>query len=151
MKLFSILLGLAFMSGCAEHVSYRYLPNQVMLRDSRGNIVSGATVWIDQQVLAGLPYYYTRSETALRTSDDRGRARIDLQKQGGDDDQMYYFAISKAGFEPIEVKVRKSDYHGILTLDLVPKREPNQLPEPTSPSVTPAAGAAGAPSVAVAH
>ena len=27
----------------------------------------------------------------------------------------------------------------------------NQLPEPTSPSVTPAAGAAGAPSVAVAH
>jgi hypothetical protein len=28
---------------------------------------------------------------------------------------------------------------------------PNQLPEPTSPAFTPAAGAAGAPSVAVAH
>ena len=31
------------------------------------------------------------------------------------------------------------------------RRKPNQLPDPTSPSVTPAAGAAGAPSVAADH
>jgi hypothetical protein len=33
----------------------------------------------------------------------------------------------------------------------VPDSAPNQLPDPTSPSVTPAAGAAGAPSVAADH
>jgi hypothetical protein len=32
-----------------------------------------------------------------------------------------------------------------------PNTLPNQLPDPTSPSVTPAAGAAGAPSVAADH
>ena len=31
------------------------------------------------------------------------------------------------------------------------KIEPNQLPDPTSPSVTPPAGAGGAPSVAADH
>ena len=53
---------------------------------------------------------------------------------------------------------RKSTYSYLVTFSIpggkqgsVTRSVSNQLPEPTSPSVTPAAGAAGAPSVAVAH
>jgi hypothetical protein len=45
----------------------------------------------------------------------------------------------------------KNEVDRINRLPTGRKDVPNQLPEPTSPSVTPPAGAGGAPSVAVAH
>jgi len=47
--------------------------------------------------------------------------------------------------------LRVLDWHAAQTKKAMGARRPNQLPDPTSPSVTPAAGAAGAPSVAADH
>ena len=46
--------------------------------------------------------------------------------------------------------ISAAEHEEILRLLRI-KQVPNQLPDPTSPSVTPAAGAAGAPSVAADH
>jgi hypothetical protein len=59
-------------------------------------------------------------------------------------------------FEGAFVRNPQQKVEGIFEYKLIVSRvysfrEPNQLPDPTSPSVTPPAGAGGAPSVAAAH
>ena len=54
-------------------------------------------------------------------------------------------------FAPSYIAPGKSLVFDEFVCEPVEHRVPNQLPDPTSPSVTPAAGAAGAPSVAADH
>ena len=53
------------------------------------------------------------------------------------------------GLKDLGFTLEATSQSGILSLKL--KRTPNQLPDPTSPSVTPPAGAGGAPSVGADH
>ena len=54
-------------------------------------------------------------------------------------------------FAPSHIAPGKSLVFDEYVCEPVEHRMPNKLPDPTSPSVTPAAGAAGAPSVAADH
>ncbi len=114
------LAALLVFSGCTTEFRRNSLPDQITLHDSQGHPIAGACILIDEVVIHGLTMYYSPRERALRTSDQSGRAWIDLRRQTGEDSMRYYFLVDKPGFEAAEVSLPRADYRGILVVDLRP-------------------------------
>jgi len=122
-----VLLVSLLLAGCVTESRRSSLPDRVGLRDQQGRPVTGACVLIDEVVIHGLPMYYSPGERALRTTDQSGRAWIDLKRQTGEDPGRYYFLVDTPGFDPEEVSISRTEYHGILVVNLKPaQRVPNK-------------------------
>ena len=130
MKAKTVLLVSLVFAGCATELRRSSLPDSISLQDRQGRPVAGACVLVDEVVIHGLTMYYSPQERALRTTDQNGRAWIDLKRQSGEDSGSYYFLVDKPGFEPGEISVPKADYRGIVVVDLMPaKQTPNNAPD----------------------
>jgi hypothetical protein len=98
------------------------LPDRIVVKDSLGRPVSGATVLFDQEVLSSFAYYFTPWETRARMTDSSGRAMIDLRKHLWYDG-TYRFIVRKAGYQESYVTVKNTDYRGEIVVDLKPQPE----------------------------
>jgi len=130
-------------AGCIRN-GYGPLPDVIILKDSRGTPLAGATVLPVQEVIAASVNYYSPAERRRRTTDRDGRVRVDLRRHSSMEFSpgSYLFEVAKEGFQTLMIEVPQNGFSGAISVDLVPTQNgPNKAPEPMSTTVMPPAGA----------
>lgn len=97
------------------------LSDSITVKDETGRPAVGVSVLFEEEVMTGLPYYFTATELKERTSNENGQAKIDLGKHLWTDG-CYHFLLRKDGFQQKEVIVKKAKYSGEIIAVLEPLR-----------------------------